>query len=146
MLRNSAVDLWRALVGLSAEKSIVVPLRRSPLNSSRKVNSSILGASSLFRFDDDVFFRPVTHDPRQRHLFLFRDCFERFVEIGWEADRRADPGRALSLRAFSLSLFRLHRWPASITVFTTVHHGGESASDPVDLFSEGTPTSGARFQ
>src|ERR1700687_1830151 len=54
MPRNSAVDLWRALVGLSAEKSIVVPLRRSPLNSSRKVNSSILGASFLVRLDGDV--------------------------------------------------------------------------------------------
>lgn len=39
---NSDVGFWRALVGLSAEKSMVVPLRRSPLNSDRKLNSSIL--------------------------------------------------------------------------------------------------------
>src|SRR5713101_4831240 len=41
MLRNSAVDFCRALVGLSVEKSIVVPLRRSPLNSSRSCRLSI---------------------------------------------------------------------------------------------------------
>src|SRR5438034_8550262 len=41
MLRNSAVDFCRALVGLSAEKSMVVPLRRSPLNSSRSCKLSI---------------------------------------------------------------------------------------------------------
>src|ERR1019366_6405991 len=81
----------------------------------------------------DVLLGCVTHDPSQRNLFLFRDFVESFVEIGREADRRTDPGRALSLRAFSLSLFRLHRWPASIIVFTTVHHGGESARWPVGI-------------
>src|ERR1017187_489745 len=77
---------------------------------------------------DDILFGCITDYPRQRHLFLLRDFVESFVEIGREANRRTDPGRALSLRAFSLSLFRLHRWPASIIVFTTVHHGGEMSA------------------
>src|SRR5579875_1165439 len=63
MLRKSAVDCWRALVGLSAEKSIVVPLRRSPLNSGRRVNSSIL-------------FLSISSSQTYRELFAFqrRQC------------------------------------------------------------------------
>src|SRR5882762_5264651 len=68
MLRNSTVDLWRAPVGLSAEKSIVVPLRRSPLNSCRRANSSI-----VFQSDE------ITHSgvrilaPRNLNVFSLKE-------------------------------------------------------------------------
>src|SRR5665213_1259563 len=110
MLRNSAVDLGRGLVGLSDEKSIVVPLRRSPSNSSRKVNSSILGAFSHFRFDVDVSLRRIPDDPRQRHFFLLRETFECPVKTGRKTDRRTDPGWALSFRGFLRDLFAFHTW------------------------------------
>src|ERR1700730_15010829 len=126
MLRNSPVDLWRALVGLSAEKSIVVPLRRSPLNSSLKIKSSILlGASFLFRLDGDVSLRRIPDDPSKGHLFLASDIFESFVKDGRKTDRRSNGGRALHFHAFSIPLGPLHfgKPPTHYTIF---HHIGEA--------------------
>src|ERR1035438_9964074 len=57
----------------------------------------------------NVLLSCITHYPRQRYLFLPRDFFECFIEIGREGDRRADRGCALSLHASSLLSFPLHR-------------------------------------
>src|SRR5271167_2379623 len=82
MLRNSTVDLWRALVGLSAEKSIVVPLRRSPLNSCRSANSSIVVLKVWLGSNPD--FTRLDNDARILVAALIRASLSNRVKSGFD--------------------------------------------------------------
>ena len=59
---------------------------------------------------------------------MFRDLFERSVEIGRKADRRPDRAGGLHLHAFSTPLCPFHI--DGLQEFTTLHHVGESAMAP----------------
>jgi hypothetical protein len=62
-----------------------------------------LPASSIFVCN--ISFRRVTHNPGQGHFFLFRNLFERLVEIRRKADRRTHQRCSFVFHAFSLDLF-----------------------------------------
>src|ERR1019366_6093543 len=55
----------------------------------------------------DISFRRITHYPRQRHFFLLRKLFKRFVEIRRKTDCRAHLRSAWGFHLLSISLFHL---------------------------------------